>query len=229
VISIVALVVACTGTGFAAGRLVTSAQIQNGTIKLKDLSKSAKKALLGSVGPAGERGAPGKDGSPGKDGKAGEPGEPGKPGEPGAPGTSIFNVGSIPSGVTVRGVWGGRYPAALTANPQENSYLLPVQFPLPAPFALSDGAVNFGSTTAGPVGDADPECTGSAAAPTAPSGKVCIYVNQATRANATLTGFKLTAAGAFSEADRFGFEVRLVNETQPGLMRAEGTWAYTAP
>jgi hypothetical protein len=93
--------------------------------------------------------------------------------------------------------------------------------------------VNFGASTAAPVGDADPACTGSAAGPSAPAGKVCIYVNSGTRDNTTLTGFKLTAAGTASDADRYGFEVRMVNinagGASGGTMRAEGTWAYTAP
>jgi hypothetical protein len=37
-------------------------------------------------------------------------------------------------------------------------------------------------------------------------------------------------AGTATGADRFGFSVRLVDSgTVPGIMRAEGTRAYTAP
>ncbi len=53
-----------------------------------------------------------------------------------------------------------------------------------------------------------------------------------TRFNSTLTAFKLTAGGAASGADTRGFEVRVINEsgtTTDDLIRAEGTWAYTAP
>lgn len=214
---------ACTGTAIAAKQLVTSSQIKNGTIKLKDLSSAARKALLGSVGPTGPKGADGKNGAKGVTGATGATGPTGPAG------TSFFDGGSIPSGKTITGVWGGRYPAPLIANPQENSYLLPVGFPLPAPVALTDANVQFGASTAAPVGDADLACTGSAAGPTAPSGKVCIYVDESTRSNSTLTGFKLVAAGGATAADRFGFEIRIVNITQPGMMRAEGTWAYTAP
>lgn len=98
---------------------------------------------------------------------------------------------------------------------------------------LTDSNVQFGANTAGPVGDADPACTGSVANPTAPAGKVCIYVNEGpngTRSNSTLTGFKLSAAGVNTDADRHGFMVRIVDAgTVPGTLRAEGTWAYTAP
>lgn len=212
IISIIALVVACTGTAIAA-QIITSAQIKNGTIRLKDLSANTRKALRGSRGPTGVTGLQGQQGPTGQQG---------------ATGPSALDGGSIPSGTTVTGAWGGRYTAAL-AGSQTNSYLLPSSFPLPAPIALTDANVNFGAGTAAPVGDADPACTGSAANPTAPSGKVCIYVNAGTRDNSTLTGFKLTAAGGASNADRYGFEVRIIEVSNPGTIRAEGTWAYTAP
>jgi len=226
VVSIIALVVACTGTGIAASRLITSGDIKNGTIKLKDLSPAARKALLGKAGPQGPTGPQGAKGA------TGAKGPQGKQGEPGQPGTSLFNATTIPSGVTIKGAWGGRYITAVEGS-QQNSYLLSYSFPLPAPQKLTDSDVQFGANTAGPVGDADPACTGSVAEPTAPAGKVCLYVNEGpngTRSNSTLTGFKLSAAGVNTEADRYGFEVRIVDAgTVPGTLRAEGTWAYTAP
>lgn len=167
-----------------------------------------------------------------KPGPQGDTGPQGLKGDPGPPGPSALDGGSIPSGTTVTGAWGGRYVNALEGS-QTNSYLLSYSFPLPAPVALTDANVNFGASTAAPVGDADPACTGSASSPTAPGGKVCIYVNSGTRDNSTLTGFKLTAAGNGSDADRYGFEVRMVNinagGANGGTIRAEGTWAYTAP
>ena len=238
VVSIAALVVACTGTAVAVKSMVTSAQIKNGTIKLKDLSRAVRKALLNDTGPTGPRGATGPTGPKGAKGATGAKGTTGAKGATGATGAtgqagaSVFDGGSIPSGATITGAWGGRYITAVEGS-QQNSYLLSVSFPLPAPVALTDAKVQFGASTAGPVGDADPACTGSVANPTAPAGKVCIYVNEGpngTRSNVTLTGFKLSAAGVNTEADRYGFEVRMVDAgTVPGTLRAEGTWAYTAP
>ena len=232
IVSIVALVVACTGTAVAVKTMITSAQIQNGTIKLRDLSPAARKALLKDIGPTGPAGPKGATGAKGAAGSKGAKGATGPTGATGAAGTSVFDGGSIPSGATIRGAWGGRYITAVEGS-QQNSYLLSVSFPLPAPVALTDSNVQFGASTAGPVGDADPACNGSVANPTAPAGKVCIYVNEGpngTRSNVTLTGFKLSAAGVNTEADRYGFEVRLVDAgTVPGTLRAEGTWAYTAP
>ena len=144
----------------------------------------------------------------------------------------MFDGGTIPSGATISGAWGGRYITAVPGA-QQNSYLLTYGFPLPAPVKLTDADVQFGANTAAPVGDADPACTGSVADPTAPAGKVCIYSNEGpngTRSNSTLTGFKLSAAGVATDADDQGFAVRIVDAGGvPGTLRAEGTWAYTAP
>ncbi len=203
IVAIVALVVACAGTAIAAN-LITSSEIKNGTIKKQDLSAKLKKSLKGKRGPQGP------------------------PGEQGPPGPSGLSGGTIPSGTTVTGGWGGRYIAAL-AGTQTNSYLLTYSFPLPAPVRLTDAQVQFGAGTASPVGDADPACSGSVAAPTAPAGMVCIYSNDGARDNSTLTGFKLSAAQANTDADAHGFTVRMINVNTPGTMRAEGTWAYTAP
>ncbi|MCB0875615.1 MAG: hypothetical protein R2718_03215 [Solirubrobacterales bacterium] len=212
IVAIVALVVAGVGTAVAAN-LITSSEIKNGTIKKQDLSAKLKRALKGKSGPQGP---------------PGEKGDKGDPGEQGPPGPSGLSGGTIPSGTTVTGAWGGRYTAAL-AGTQTNSYLLTYSFPLPAPVRLTDAQVQFGAGTAGPVGDADPACTGSVASPTAPAGKVCIYSQDNARDNSTLTGFKLSAAQANTDADAYGFTVRMVNISTPGTMRAEGTWAYTAP
>ena len=225
---IVGVVVATAATAGAAS-LITGKQIKDGTIQLKDLSASAKKALRGTPGPRGPQGETGAQGQPGPQGSTGPAGAKGDKGDPG---TSLFDAATIPSGVTVRGSWGGRYIAAIgAAGTQQNSYLLTYSFPLRAPQGIADSDVQFGAMTAGPVGDADPACTGSVPNPTAPPGKVCIYVEEATRSNSTLTGFKLRAASGSSNAgDSYGFVVRMVdNGIVPGTMRAEGTWAYTAP
>lgn len=226
---VLGVVIATTATAGAAA-LITGKQIKDGTIQLKDLSASAKKSLRGAQGPRGPQGESGTPGPQGLQGPPGNPGTPGAKGDTGDPGASLFSATTLPSGVTVRGAWGGRYIAAIPGS-QQNSYLLTYSFPLRAPQNLSDTDVQFGAATAAPVGDADPACTGSVANPTAPAGKVCIYVEEATRSNTTLTGFKLRAAsGTSNAADSYGFEVRMVDGgTVPGTMRAEGTWAYTAP
>jgi hypothetical protein len=63
VVALLALALGAAGTAVAA-KLITSKQIKNGTIKLKDLSKKAQEDLAGA-------GAPGTNGTPGADGSAG--------------------------------------------------------------------------------------------------------------------------------------------------------------
>lgn len=70
VVSLIALFVALSGSAVAA-TLVTSRQIKNGTIQLKDISASARKALRGKTGPKGDTGATGLTGATGASGAAG--------------------------------------------------------------------------------------------------------------------------------------------------------------
>ena len=78
----------------------------------------------------------------------------------------------IPSGVTVTGtlVWDGHSPG------DDGSELVSIDLPGVAPAPLTDATVNFASSTGGNVIDGDDACQGDVGAPTAPSGKVCIYI-----------------------------------------------------
>lgn len=85
-VGIAALAIAAAATAGAA-KLIDSGDIKNGTIKLKDVSKSAQDALKGQQGATGPQGAQGPEGP------AGGPGSPGTNGTPGASGVagpSIF-------------------------------------------------------------------------------------------------------------------------------------------
>jgi hypothetical protein len=77
--AVIAAVVAATliaATGATAALVVTSANIKNGTIKLVDISASAKKALKGQ---RGRRGAAGPRGAQGPAGPKGDKGDSGGP------------------------------------------------------------------------------------------------------------------------------------------------------
>jgi hypothetical protein len=73
VIAVIAVFVAGAGSAIAAD-LVTSQDIKNGTIGLKDISKKARKALKGKRGPQGPQGLPGQNGTNGQNGLPGAPG-----------------------------------------------------------------------------------------------------------------------------------------------------------
>lgn len=92
VISLVALFVALSGTGYAAAtkllpkNSVGTKQVINGSLGTVDLSKKARAALKGNRGPAGAAGAPGAAGPVGATGPAGPAGAAGAAGAVGATG-----------------------------------------------------------------------------------------------------------------------------------------------
>jgi len=67
ILGAIALIVALSGSVYAASKAggITSAQIQNGTIKLKDISPNARAALRGATGATGAPGAAGAAGAAG--------------------------------------------------------------------------------------------------------------------------------------------------------------------
>src|SRR3954454_21460590 len=82
VIAIIALVAACSGSAVAAS-LITSKQIKDGSIQVKDLSKKARGSLVGKRGlngPAGTSGAKGDKGDSGTQGAQGPKGDQGSQG-----------------------------------------------------------------------------------------------------------------------------------------------------
>jgi Collagen triple helix repeat (20 copies) len=86
VVACIAVVLAMTGSAFAAKALITGADIQNGSITRADLSKGTLKSLKGKRGPAGRDGfvgARGPQGDTGPQGPAGPAGPAGPQGQRG--------------------------------------------------------------------------------------------------------------------------------------------------
>src|SRR5215216_4894037 len=86
-VAFLALVIAMSGSAVAAS-LITSKQIKDGTIQVKDISKTARaklaaKTVAGLPGPQGPAGTAGQAGAQGPNGDAGTPGEKGAQGVPG--------------------------------------------------------------------------------------------------------------------------------------------------
>jgi hypothetical protein len=129
-------------------------------------------------------------------------------------GGSSSNV--IPSGQTVTGeiIWDSHIGAP-------GSERVGANLPGVAPVALTDTTVNV--ATAG-SNDADSTCTGTGAAPTAPPGKVCVYVIANSGVNlASISGgigYLPTRAFWITFTPNGGFD-------NDQLVYA--TWAYTAP
>jgi hypothetical protein len=220
VVSTLALVIAVGGgTAWAAQHyLITST---------KQIKPSVLASLHGAKGAKGAKGTDGVSAAPGAIGPTGATGSRGATGSTGAPGATILG-GSIPSGTTVTGAWGGRYIAPQLAG--NNSYLISYSLPVKAPAPLLDVNVNAAPNAA--AGDPDASCTGSVDAPTAPAGTVCLYIGSSN--NAQVTGFSLISPGSGTTraGDDYGFIVRILDTGTVGdtaTTSAEGTWAYTAP
>ena len=104
VIACVALAISLGGTAFAAAVLVPknsvgSPQVIDRSLQKADLSARAIAALRGNRGPRGLQGIQGDPGVPGPAGPTGPAGGKGPPGDPWA-------GGGLPSGKTLRGVFG---------------------------------------------------------------------------------------------------------------------------
>jgi hypothetical protein len=152
-----------------------------------------------------------------------------------AAGYLSFATRGIPSGTTVTGAFGigsnvtasttvtiVPTPTSTTTTTAVTSDIRQVvQFPGPAPADLSDATVNFADAG---TADADASCTGTAVAPTAPAGKVCLYLSSAAGAGTIVDGQAIPGLAG----SRAGFAVHAANATL-GEVGAFGTWAYTAP
>lgn len=145
-------------------------------------------------------------------------GPEGPAGPAGPQGLSAWDV--IPPGVTVTGnvVWDENVI-------QDNAHtLFYTALPAKAPAGLSLADVNFASDASGVTIDDDPTCAGTSSAPTAPPGKVCIFLSS--------TGGMDGAEGrpAPTALTDSGFVVYWnANGPRGTDMYMFATWAYTAP
>lgn len=131
-----------------------------------------------------------------------------------------FATRPIPSGLTVTGAFGVSSNVTTLTTPT-NDLREVVQLPGLAPSDLTDAVVNFAPATA--AVDADPTCTGTPNAPTAPAGKVCLYLASTQGLNTTVEGQAIPGL----LGSRAGFVVHAANlDSSTGVF---GTWAYTAP
>jgi hypothetical protein len=130
---------------------------------------------------------------------------------------------TMPSGQTVVGEFNFDSHGAPLGSSDEFF----VAFPAVSPVAVDDdGFVSFG-TVSGPTqfSDFSAACTGTAEAPTAPPGRVCIYPHNWDGVNQAATG----GYTAWKLRDH-GFTISVVPfDTSEANMYLYATWAYTAP
>jgi hypothetical protein len=165
---------------------------------------------------------PGKRGPAGPRGPRGPAGPVGPAGPAGPAGTSALDP--VPSGKTVHGVIGFGFTAS--AGNQHGD--IDQQLPVPATAPLKDADVFIslnGFTSSGGItpttADTDAGCTGSVTNPTAPSGKVCVYI-AAGQNSAGIQGLGIGPNGS-----PYGFKLSWDSQTA-GRSFVEAVYAYTA-
>ncbi|MCE9620720.1 MAG: hypothetical protein K8R99_00060 [Actinomycetia bacterium] len=125
----------------------------------------------------------------------------------------------VPSGKTVTGfgLWD------TVSSGATDDIQISVELPALAPVALTDATVNFATNAS--AGDGDATCTGSIGAPTAPAGKVCIYLSSFSGLN-TFRGFNAIEPAFTSRYFRIIANPTTALGTDQFF---RFTWAYTAP
>jgi hypothetical protein len=210
VAALVAVVIVATSvaSAFAAQSMINGNRLKAGTVSSTQLKNNDVRGIDVRAGAITET-----DLAPAVKTKLAVTGPAGAAGATGARGFSAWDT--IPSGVTVTGELRWDEDKTINLLDQRNLY---VQLPAVAPIALTDATVNFAP---GATHDIDASCAGTATAPTAPAGKVCIY-----RASGSF--YVTSAIGHPGTLANRGFFVSIITDVEidPSFV---ATWAYTAP
>lgn len=225
---------------------ITTRNIKNGSLTARDLSETARVQLrgprslgvrigpIGPIGPTGAKGETGLQGPAGPSGGAGPRGDTGSAGSVGPRGESgprgVSAWDTVPPGQAVTGVQmlGGTNPATSLPGAVD---VRTVSLGARASSALSTdriglvGAPLQGTTRVAATAEG---CTGSFADPTAPAGRLCIYLA------GDLTNIQSVEVAGFAEPQRTSFALRF--QTAPAILlggvivpqeyAAQFSWAY---
>jgi len=202
-VACVALVMAATGGAFAATGLIGSGQVRNNSLTgldIKDRSVRLKDLRASDV--AKLRGRPGPQGIKGAQGAQGAQGPPGP------------FVDTLPSGKSLKGAYA--MIGHGTGRTGEG-----ISFGIPLSSAPTAHYID--------VGEQPPsQCPGTAAAPAAAPGHLCIYEAQNV-GPVNVPSFEDPITSATGSTTRsFGIAV-VGNSGTAGDYRATGSWAVTAP
>ena len=210
-LALVALFIALSGAAWAAGLprdSVSSRQLVDNAVKSRDVKDN------------GLRGPDVRESSLEQVPSAASADDAGRLGGNPASAYLRFDSATIPSGTTSFGAW--RVVDEVVGSPDLYEFET-VSRPGRAPAPILAPSVNFAPGTAGGA-DNDDSCSGAVTAPTAPAGKVCLYLSESQNVDA-LGGYAVSNVGADNV---FGFTVR-ATASSAGLVNADGSWAYTAP
>jgi hypothetical protein len=224
VIAVLALVFAMTGGAYAAKKFLITSTGQISPKVLKSLKGAAgakgtngangAQGAAGATGPAGPAGPVGPAGTNGTDGKEGKEGKEGKQG---APGTTGFTE-TLPSGKTETGTW------SAMQETEEVGTVASISFAIPLAEGLEEPAVHVDT-----LGEAKFEefCPGSAEAPKATKGNLCIYtgIHKGLEALEVIKPFTTSEPGTGPN----GAILRMAQPATAEPTFAYGSWAVTAP
>lgn len=220
IVAVLALVLAVVGGAWAASGGLSAQQ-------KKEVKKIAQK-FAGKPGAPGSIGPQGPKGDPGSPGEKGEKGEQGDPGEDGT-----FSTEPLPENQTLTGTW--------SVSGRNGEHLATISFPIavsPAPTTLIQLGTfgvkaKAGSIELFPSNSATEEereeaweeaCPGSAAAPAAASGFLCIYTGETKGSG---TGLNIGST-YYEEAHEFGVSEPFRLEDASGeSLYFKGSWAVT--
>jgi len=226
------------GTAQIKNEAVTAAKIRAGSLLARNFAAgqlpqglqglpgaAGSDGAPGPEGPAGEagppgqaaaRGATGAKGEAGSRGATGATGPKGEGGPKGLPGTSILST-AIPSGSSVYGTFG---TATVWPTEPGQALTLTAAFPIPAAAPVDAAHIELAQSTP------TEHCPGSAAAPSAAAGYVCMYLNSLSAE---------TTVQPEGPDGRYGFSYKIAGGTKGAApstsidMSAFGVWAFTAP
>ena len=131
----------------------------------------------------------------------------------------LLGTAMVPSGQTITGY--GAFDHSVIADNED--VFVAVQLSGRASAPLSPDKVNFAPNPL--VGDSDPECAGTVDAPTAPPGKVCLYLGMSFHVD----GLSGTSAVQTGFDDRFFLVYAYANGTPGTDLYFRFSWAYHAP
>lgn len=210
VIATLALFLALGGGAYAATQLpknsVGSKQIKPGSIRLADLADRTRQGLQGEVGPRGATGDRGPQGPRGPQGIQGPQGPQGQAG---------LATTTLQSRQTLHGVFN-------VAGENLDLIASDISFPLSLSAAPIVQVIGKGDA-------ATPNCTGSAAEPSAAPGFLCLYVQDESNVERfEVCDFETVDCTGAPEANRFG-ALLFADPESGGFAFVWGTWAVTAP
>ena len=205
IIAVVALAISIPAVSFSQG--------EGDRSKAAVAAKNSKPK--GPMGPRGPRGRKGAKGDRGPVGPVGPTGAKGDPGATGAQGPAGPITGTLPTGVTLRGTVavGGQAAAAGTTIRQPISFGFTLAAE-PVPHYIK-------------VGDVVPAgCTGTAQAPGADSGHLCIFEAGSVGSPTGGFGNPATSVPGSTTSATFGAMVSATS-TAAGPFSIRGSWAVT--